>query len=573
MNCFLSRSGNAFFRLVAPAAAAFGLLATQPIHAAPRVQVRGASRVEMQAFGPTSRMTIMGTLRDEVGAPIPRAKILMGAFVAQDVPAPWLSIFPCGRLPSATFVEHVDDAIEVDDAGTWCVIATLGRDRAALRATFGGDVLHDGPRSEILWDAAQRAMSLSFSPRPDRIDLDAPRNRVSCRVTVPADVGSAGIQLELRDERGQSLGSVYADDAGLAVFDIATAKLSGPGIGALHLGFAGNSSLAATSTTTSITRFARVKLEPGRDELQGDPSSGLDVHVRASTARGPVSEGTVEAVFGSDVVGTGVVRAGVADMFVTFSPPRGVATVGLAIRYVADAPYHMPGESARVTVRLVQSAVALRFLPVVVAAGVAVWLLRGWRRPRRLERVDALAKEPKGVASLEIVGETRTVLRWSGRVVDAHDSEPVPGARLRVIAPSFVDLDVVRETLTGSDGRFEFDLQTSVKELRLRLEAPLHSELERALPPPSDLVISLVSRRRTLLQRLVEWARRAGKPWDVSPEPTPGHVARVATAQQRRDEIAAWAQNVERKAFGPDPVDARAEREVKALEPGRQALR
>lgn len=549
------------------------LLAPSQVLSAPRVQVRGSSRIEMQAFGPVSRLTITGTVRDEVGAPIPKARIVLAPLAAPDVPDLWKSIYPCGQSPASSFVEHSDHALDVDDAGTWCVIASLGRDHATLRATFGGDSLHEGTRSDIVWDAAQRAMTVSFSPRPERVDLDLPRQRVFAHITVPPDVGPSGIALELKDERGELLGSARTDEAGIALFDLATAKLQGPGIGALHVGFPGSASLAATSTSTAITRYAHVKLEPVRDPLQGDPSSGLLGSVRVTTSRGPISGGTVEALFGADVVGSGVVREGESDVSFVFAPPRGAELLKLTLRYVSDTPYFVAGEPGQITIRAVRSGVALRFVPVLLAIGVAAWLLRGWRRPKRLERADTRAAQPKGVASIEVVGSSRAAPHWSGRVVDAHDGEPVASARIRVIAPSFVDLDVVCETHTDGEGRFSFDLNSAARELKLRIEAPLHTELNRPLPAPSELAISLVSRRRTLLQRLVEWARRAGKPWDQPPEPTPGHVVRVATAHHRRDEIATWAENTERKAYGPDPVDARAEREVKAMEPGRQALR
>ena len=45
------------------------------------------------------------------------------------------------------------------------------------------------------------------------------------------------------------------------------------------------------------------------------------------------------------------------------------------------------------------------------------------------------------------------------------------------------------------------------------------------------LVDALVLRKRALLDRLVEWARRRGLPYDARPEPTPGHVRRAAAGE------------------------------------------
>jgi hypothetical protein len=83
---------------------------------------------------------------------------------------------------------------------------------------------------------------------------------------------------------------------------------------------------------------------------------------------------------------------------------------------------------------------------------------------------------------------------------------------------------------------------------------------------PGELRIALVTRRRTLLDRLVRWARARGTPWDGPREPTPGHVRRVA-ARAEADDVAGWAGSVEHAAFGPDPVDTAMERDVRDREP------
>jgi len=78
--------------------------------------------------------------------------------------------------------------------------------------------------------------------------------------------------------------------------------------------------------------------------------------------------------------------------------------------------------------------------------------------------------------------------------------------------------------------------------------------------------VALINRRRTLLERLVRWARQKGAPFDGAPEPTPGHVRRVASRAAAK-EIEAWASRVEQAAYGPDPIDEAKEREARAAEP------
>jgi hypothetical protein len=95
-------------------------------------------------------------------------------------------------------------------------------------------------------------------------------------------------------------------------------------------------------------------------------------------------------------------------------------------------------------------------------------------------------------------------------------------------------------------------------------EGPLHTPLRRPLPAAGELEVALVSRKRALLDRLVSWARHKGKPYDVGPEPTPGHVRR---ASSDAFPVARWADAVERAAYGGQPVDKSAEAEVDRLAP------
>jgi hypothetical protein len=100
---------------------------------------------------------------------------------------------------------------------------------------------------------------------------------------------------------------------------------------------------------------------------------------------------------------------------------------------------------------------------------------------------------------------------------------------------------------------------------RLVAEGPLHGALQ--LPPPAfgEIRIALVSRKRALLDRLVAWARRRGRPFDAQPEPTPGHVQRMA---RPGDAVKVWADAVERAMYSGGAIDARSEAEVDRLAPG-----
>ena len=105
---------------------------------------------------------------------------------------------------------------------------------------------------------------------------------------------------------------------------------------------------------------------------------------------------------------------------------------------------------------------------------------------------------------------------------------------------------------------------------QMAVEAPLHARLVQPLPPAGELSIALVLRRRALLGKLVAWARGRGRPFDVKPEPTPGHVRRAAADDFQ---TARWADAIERAVFGGGDVDARMEREIERMAPAGAATR
>jgi hypothetical protein len=215
----------------------------------------------------------------------------------------------------------------------------------------------------------------------------------------------------------------------------------------------------------------------------------------------------------------------------------------------------------------------LRQVPLALAGlAVVLWLLAG-----RLKRTTAPATTrssaaPKaplaGEPRIEIVRSTRDVRAgWSGRVVDAHDGTPVRGARVRIERPGFDRAHVVASAHANDQGRFELrpaaDAASTAGD-ELVVEGVLHTEIRQPVPPCGEIEVSLVLRKRRLIERLVTWAKKRGRPFDSSPEPTPGHVRRAAGADFG---TARWADAVERAAYGGGEVDARVEAEVERLAP------
>ena len=284
--------------------------------------------------------------------------------------------------------------------------------------------------------------------------------------------------------------------------------------------------------------------------------------------------GTVEALLGTTIVGAATVENGQAHLVVTFVPPAG-SQVPLRLRYAPDAPWYLAGEETPVTLAL-QSGSLWRTMPLVVAGlvVVATFVLGRSARTRSAPRLPTKAvRRSDADARVEVIHPSKSARSgWAGRVTDAHDGTPVAGARIALERAGFSQVEVIASTSANEAGRFELRVDGVLPGDFLVVEGPFHSALRKAHPGPGELEISLVLRRRALLERLVTWARLVGKPFDQRPEATPGHVRRVAADDPRNDPgTAEWADAVERAAFGHGPVDGRLEAEVDGLLPARGA--
>ena len=150
----------------------------------------------------------------------------------------------------------------------------------------------------------------------------------------------------------------------------------------------------------------------------------------------------------------------------------------------------------------------------------------------------------------------------TGSVVDAHEGHPIARARVAIFSAH----GQIAETTSDERGEFQLDPGAAPQDWQLRVEGTWHAPLERPLPPPGRLSIALITRRRSLLTDLVGWAKRRGPPFARDREATPGEV-RSAAQESAEPGLARWATAVESAAFGPSPVDADREAEVRAREP------
>ncbi|MGD0528844.1 MAG: hypothetical protein ABSE49_27145, partial [Polyangiaceae bacterium] len=130
--------------------------------------------------------------------------------------------------------------------------------------------------------------------------------------------------------------------------------------------------------------------------------------------------------------------------------------------------------------------------------------------------------------------------------------------------PGFRGVEVLARATADDAGVFVLPPVEAHPGDLLVAEGRVHSALRRPLPPAGELDVALVLRKRAVLNQLVAWARRRGRPFDGKPEPTPGHVRRAAAAEVG---VARWAEAVERAAYGEGLIDEAAQREVDRLAP------
>lgn len=551
-----------------------------------RIQVKGSARIEAIANRDARGFTIRGAISDDAGVPITTAAVSvqpMGADGSRSTETlPKASLcdkrlhgFQVNRSPNKS--EYL---VDTDERGEFCLRGDLPLQSPKLLLHVPGSKFYDGAELQISFDStevqAARAL-LRFEPNVDVLDLDRESVPVTASLRVErgelpinAQTKREGLTIFLDDESDRNIAKATTGGDGKARFDVKTASLAGPGPGELRLRFEGSADLARATAATSVVRRSEVRLALAQPIEKADPEDGAPIFLDVTSSRGAVSDGVVEALRGNESVGTGAVDNGKARVIVSF-PSERTGTVPLTLRYVSSAPWWQPGPELRVELPIAGPGFARQILLTVVVLAVMAWVLASWRRapkPARAKSADSVPAPLSGRAGVQVVAASSGPAEWRGTVTDAHEGTPIYGAKLSIVVPSFEGDGVVAHATTDEAGMFTLKPESSSipNGARLLVESPAHSTHQQPLPPPSVLAVAIVTRRRVLLERLVKWARRHGQPFDGPPEPTPGHVRRVA-ARSNAPEIENWAQQIEQLAFGAGSIDESTEQQVRNGEP------
>jgi hypothetical protein len=460
--------------------------------------------------------------------------------------------------------------LRVDDAGTVCVRVAAAAPGAVLALSFEGDALHLPATTRVALEPAPVGLELAFEAASLELPLDQVVLRLRLRVAGTSEREPIpAIELELHQE-GRSVPlatSEWSRSGDTLSFSLDTAQLGAPGPARLVARHSGGE--RAVRAEAVALKVLTVRLGAELSDAD-EPGGAVEARVWAEP-RGEISpSGWVEATRGDAgaSLGSAPFEAGAALLRLAAED----ATGDIWLHYRSDDPWWRAGDPLQLALGEAGAPREPRRWPwLALLVPIGYVCMRSLQRPapRRGER-RARAVAAGTTAAQRVVEASGPPSGWVGIVSDAHDGQPVAGARVEVQLPSFRSTDAA--TLRAiTDALGEFRLAALPEPLpegaRLKVWAPLHSEIDRPLPPQGRVSIGLTSRRRAVLRRLVRWARSLGPPWARGVDPTPGEIAAIAARRGER-QTARWAEDIQAAAYGAPPVDEAREAALLEAEPG-----
>lgn len=522
--------------------------------APPTLKVAGKASFNFEARRTGETFEVRATLSDEVGRPLPNAELRLRASQPAGTPA----LRRCGDPRSGSGAELL---VATDKLGRVCVSAA-GFSAGTLELGFQDPrgYLERATASVRLPEDVKPVFEVGFDPPVTTLALDQPAQELGLVARSldgsPAPAG-AELVLSLSAEGNERvLGRVALD--GLAEvhrLTFVSSSFDRPGPARLLGRLMGRSGEELARVTLPVLRTATVQLQVAADATRG-VEPGAMLSVRGASVLGPAPLGVVEARSLGRSVAAARMTNGLASLNL---PSAGVAPLGRAVtlEYVGAGPGWLSGPPVELRVLPAGPSYG-RYAPWILAAVfAALAVVLGWRRPPR-SRPVAEAPAPRPRASVEVLESFGAEGGYQGFVRDAHEGVGISPAVVSLIGPG-ANRPVLFQTRTSAEGAFRVETSSFPSGTQVEVTAPFHATLVAALPGPGVLQLSLISRRRALLERLVRWAERRGKPWTRAVgEPTPAHIAEVA-AQEAEPQVERWARGLEHLAFGPVPPDAASE--------------
>jgi hypothetical protein len=558
----LARSGRARWLLRSLVAAS---LVSSPGYAAQRtlhLTVQAQTHFEQLARSAPDTAVNQHRLRllDDAGSPLAGADV---GIRVEDSPRS-VQLSPCASGSALRDSSRAGASVLITDSeGRLCVRVGGSASIGTLQFSFAGDALHLPSEVHIPLRPEHADPGLRFDSAALELSLDQPTQRVQLTLSdadAPEGLPSIAVSMQEADRELSLQTSDWVRSGSGLAFNLRSEQLGRPGPARLIARLRGAEGVVSAQAEVVALRVASVLVHA---DVRGVDASGADLDVSAATQAGIAASGWIDASSAEHVVGSSQLVEGTARLRVNFASP---GPLTLSLRYGTDDPWWLPGAPVEVTLEPSKPKAPARWPWLVLLLPIGFVCLRALQRPalrqprrarRPLPQVGPLRVEPQPGAA-----------GWRGTVVDAHEGRPISDARVEARLPSLRASPAGLVAITDAAGYFELPaLQQPLPEgARLNVTAPLHTGIERPLPPQGRVDVALVSRRRVLLRRLVRWARAMGPPWSRAGEPTPAQIVDVAL--RRGDlETARWAEEVEAAAFGQARVDQGREASLRAQEP------
>lgn len=533
------------------------LLASDALGVEPpvRVMIQAQPRFERTSasFAESGAIDVSAVLVGDTGAPLAGADVGLATRGAERAP----SFSACA--PPAAQSSPRRGTVQTDGEGRLCVRVSGAPPSGRVVLRFAGDDLHLPAAAEVGLQPAPPLPTLSFESPSLELDLDQPALRVRLGLSTPPGADPIPpLEVELHDA-GRVIplsASEWSRSGATLSFTLDPSQLGSPGPARLVARLAGPGRAAGAEAIA--LRVATVRL--GARVL----ADGAELEVWTETRAGSLPGGWVEATTadGGEAIASAPFTGGGARLALA-----GDHEGALLLHYRSDDPWWLPGAPLQVALTPSPPSAPRRWPWLALLAPIGYVCLRSLQRPAQRKVTRPPLPTPRRA---ELVVDTAMApAGWSGSITDAHDGQPIAGAIVQLLLPSFRDGDSTAPAAT-SDARGEFELPALHDPLpegaRLRIWAPLHSEVERPLPPYGRVSVAMTSRRRAVLRRLVRWARSLGAPWLRGGEPTPGEIAELA-ARRGDPRTARWAEGVQAAAYGQVPVDEAVEARLRASEP------
>lgn len=548
-------------------------------HANVAVQVRGFSRL-VARIAPSStqdELWVQGQLLDDQGQPIAGAAL---AILAATKDGEAISVTPLGSCPASADSEsavRLERQVSRGSAkqgapavvpladGSFCVriAASVTAGGRGLRVEFPGSDAYEGTHGQLAATDLRAPLIGHFTNLAHQVSLDD--ERTSFQVSVAPMGGSLprqlpeGIMVELllRDAAkpgaDTQLRRLTLHLGEPMAVTITRSELGGPGPAELLAAFAGTDQLQPFRITQKIVRT--VQVTPLAFDLPGSATRGDRVPIAfgARSRLGPVEHGAVELGLDDARLLVEPLSRGNPVEFVV-ATQKTQNTLRLNARYLPSREGYLAGPPVSIHLPLRSPGPWRYAVWLIPGLAVLCWLGLSRRNPRRAANEPTAVPPQPPSAHVEIIGPpSQKNLGWEGFLVDAHEGTPLSQAQVIVQERGFTGSLLVHSTISDDNGAFAIPSKTIPSgTLELVVRAGKYMEFRTDLPMPGLLRIHLISIRRGLLDRLVEWTKRRGSPYRSKSEPTPDWVAQVARVRGQ-PEIEQWAKAVAIAAFRQEP--------------------